>query len=102
MYKMLLDRHGSKWDTPRLRLWARCITTQMHESYEDPPDLPAFKAPESKRRRESLSEALSGAAVAFAGAISKQQTPPTQESGLSSTPQSSGQGVSSPRKVDKL
>ena len=75
----------------------------MHKSFEDPPDLPAFKPPEPKRRRESLTEALSGAAVAFAGAINKQQTPPTQEEGHSSTPHSSyGQGVSSPRKAVEL
>ena len=96
----LLDKHDSKWDTPRLRLWARCIVTEMHESYVDPP---AFKAPEPKRRKESLTEALSGAAVAFAGVISKQQAPPVQEGEHSGTPRScSGQGVSSPRKIVEL
>lgn len=34
-YKQLLDQHGNlKWDVPKLRLWARCIVTKMHESYE--------------------------------------------------------------------
>ena len=103
VYKKLLDKHDSKWDTPRLRLWAQCIVTEMHESYVDPPDLPAFKAPEPKRRKESLTEALSGAAVAFAGVISKQQAPPVQEGEHSGTPRScSGQGVSSPRKIVEL
>ena len=51
----------------------------------------------------SACHTLSGAAVAFAGAISKQQAPPTQEGGHSSTSQSSsGQGVASPRKSVEL
>ena len=71
VYKKLLDKHGSKWDSPRLsRLWARCICTEHHSSYEDPPDLPAFKEPETKKPKESLTEALAGAAVAFASAMS--------------------------------
>ena len=70
VYKKLLDKHGSKWDTPRLRLWARCICSDQHKDYEEPPDLPAFKGPEPKKRKESLSDALAGAAVAFATAMS--------------------------------
>lgn len=60
VYKKLLDKQGGKWDTPRLRLWAHCICAQQHSSCDDPPDLPAFKDPEPKRRKESLSDALAG------------------------------------------
>ena len=76
-YKKLLSKHGSKWDTPRLRLWARCICSDQHKDFEEPPDLPAFKDPEPKKRKESLSDALAGAAVAFATAMSgsKDQSP---------------------------
>ena len=70
VYKKLLDKHGSTWDIPRLRLWARCISTEHHTSYENPPDLPAFKTPQPKKHKESLTEALAGAAVAFASAMS--------------------------------
>ena len=70
VYKKLLDKHGSKWDTPRFRLWARCICSDQHKDYEEPPDLPAFKDPEPKKRKESLSDALAGAAVTFATAMS--------------------------------
>ena len=62
-----MDPHGTRQN---LRLWARCICTELHSSYEDPPDLPAFKEPETKKRKESLTEALAGAAVAFASAMS--------------------------------
>ena len=80
VYKKLLDKHGSKWDTPRLHLWARCICSDQHKDYEEPPDLPAFKDPEPKKRKESLSDALAGAAVAFATAVSggKDQSHSTQ------------------------
>ena len=70
VYKKLLEKHGSRWDTPRLRLWARCICSDQHTNYDDPPDLPAFKDPEPKKRKESLTDALAGAAVAFASAMS--------------------------------
>ena len=60
----MLEKHGSKWNSPRLTLWARCICTEHHSSYKDPPDLLAFKEPETKKRKESLTEALAGAAVA--------------------------------------
>ena len=70
IYQKLLDQHGTAWDTPRLRLWAHCICTDLHQSYDDPPDLPAFKSPETKKHKESLTEALSGAAEAFVSTIS--------------------------------
>lgn len=44
-------KHGSKWDTPRLCLWARCICSDQHKDYEKPPDLPAFKDPKPKNIR---------------------------------------------------
>ena len=80
VYKKLLDKHGSRWDTPRLRLWARCIGSDQHKDYEEPPDLPTFKDPEPKKRKESLSDALAGAAVGFATAMSgsKDQSHSTQ------------------------
>lgn len=99
VYKKLLDQHGSNWDTPRLRLWARCICTSMHQSYDDPPDIPAFKGPEPKKRKESITEALTGAAVAFAQVVSgntnKSQVPTVTEG-------SCLQATRSPRKAVEL
>ena len=60
VYKKLLDKHGGRWDTPRLCLWARCICAQHHSRYDNPPDLPAFKERQPKKRKESLSNALRG------------------------------------------
>lgn len=76
----------------------------MHQSYDNPPDLPAFKGPEPKKRRESLTEVLSGAAIVFAEAISstvgRQPTDSIKEGEHSNIPQSSS--VSSPRKAVEL
>ena len=79
-FKKLQDKHSLKWDIPRLRLWARCICSQQHSSYDDPPDLPAFKESEPKKRKESLSDALAGAAVAFASAVTGTNKPPDHDS----------------------
>ncbi len=69
-YKELLEKHGSKYDTPRLRLWSRMITAGLHGDYDNPPNIPAFSGSTPKRpRRDSLSDAISGAAVAFAEAV---------------------------------
>ena len=70
----------TKWDIPRLRLWARCICSQQHSSYDNPPDLPAFKEPEPKKHKESLSDALAGAAVAFASTVTGANKPLDQGS----------------------
>ena len=46
------------------------ITTGLHSDYDTPPEIPAFLGSTPKRaRRESLSEAMSGAAVVFADAL---------------------------------
>ena len=106
VYKKLLDKHSGKWDTSRLRLWARCICAQQHSSCDDPPDLPAFKDPEPKRRKESLSDALAGAAVAFASAVtegSKAQDHTSSKGGAAdrvSTESSSGACVSPGKAVE--
>ena len=46
------------------------ICSGIHNNYDTPPDIPAFSGAISKRpRKESLSDALSGAAVAFAQSL---------------------------------
>ena len=72
IYKELREKHSSMYDSPRLRLWARMISSGLHEDYYEPPDIPAFSGNGCKRpRRDSLSDSLSGAAVAFASALNK-------------------------------
>ena len=98
-YQTLLDKHGQKYDTPRLRLWARCICSEQHQSYDNPPALPAFMEPQPKKRKDSLSDALAGAAGAFALVVSsKDATSKSPSVSLQHT--GSGQGVSPAKAVE--
>ena len=71
IFRELCKMHGKKFDTPKLRLWSRMICSGIHDDYDTPPDIPAFSGVTPKRpRKDSLSDALTGAAVAFAQSIS--------------------------------
>ena len=61
VYHDLKEKHGNKYDNPKLRLWARMIIGGLHENTNEPPPVPAFHC-ESKRRKDSLSGALTDAA----------------------------------------
>lgn len=76
--------HGEdKYDSRQLTLWGRMIVNNQWKSYDDPPDVPLITGGARKcPRRESFSEAITGAAVAFAKAIS----PPTNQQSTSQTP----------------
>ncbi len=46
------------------------LSTGLHNDFDDPPEIPAFQGSTPKRaRRESLSDAISGAAVAFTDSL---------------------------------
>jgi hypothetical protein len=70
IYQDLKERQGKKYSTPQLRLWARMVTADLHEDLDTPPSIPAFRStPKRPRQSESLSDALSGAAVAMVKAL---------------------------------
>ena len=70
IYKDLKEKHDTKFDVPKLRLWARMIATDLHDDYNDPPNIPAFSGLATKKpRKDSMYEALTGAAEAFAKVI---------------------------------
>jgi hypothetical protein len=70
-YKELKEKHGETWDIPRLKLWAQCIASGLHDDYDNPPEIPTFSSAAPKRaRKESLSEAIGGAAIAIVKALS--------------------------------
>ncbi len=56
VYKELKTKHGDKYETPKLRLWSRMICSDLHDDYENPPDIPAF----SIRTKKSCKGADSG------------------------------------------
>ena len=60
IFKTLKEKHGEKYDTPRLRLWARSVASKIHDDLDCPPDLPAFhnETKPNKPAKESLTSAL--------------------------------------------
>ena len=84
---------------PRLKLWAWCIASGIHDNYDNPPDTPAFSGAAPKcARKESLSEAISGAAVAIVKALSTDPKEKASEGLQSICPP--GPGVSPGHAVD--
>ena len=79
IFKELQKKHAEKYDIPKLRLWARMISNNLHESMEQPPSIPAFGCPQKKARHDTFSNVLNGAAVAFAQAMSGTGKVPDRE-----------------------
>ena len=92
--KKLLDKHAGSWDTPCLRLWARMICSGCHDDYDTAPSLPAFSSTVPKKQKDTLSEALTGAAVVFAKAVSGSPQSVPQESLTDTSSMVPGAGVS--------
>ena len=66
IYADLCENHSEVYTKPQLRLWARMISTGIHESLDLPPDVPMITG---KSSRESLSDSIAGAAMAFVNAM---------------------------------
>ena len=63
----LKEKHGTRYAVPQLRFWARMVTTKNHDSLDDPPDMPPFSGVQPKKK-SSLAEAITGAALTLAKA----------------------------------
>ena len=97
VFKELKRKHNDEYETPKLRLWARMISSKLHDDYESSPNIPAFQGSVIKKSRQqsNLSNALSGAAVAFANALHG-NTSSTEKASNTDTPSMSpGKAVSS-------
>ena len=97
----LKEIHGEeKYDSRQLMLWGRMIVNDQWKSYDDPPDIPLITGGARKfQRRETISEAITGAALAFAKAIS----PPTnQQSTVQAAPRPPVQSGVSPMSKARL
>ncbi len=70
----LKEKHGEEnYDKRQLTLWGRMIVNKQWKSYDNPPDVPLITGGVRKfPRKESISEAITGAALAFANALSPQ------------------------------
>ena len=74
VFQQLKKRHGSEYSGPQLRLWARMYVANTHDDLDHPPNVPIITGSVQRPHRESLSDAFSNAATAFAKAFSPQPT----------------------------
>ena len=91
---------GEKYDTPRLRLWARSVASKIHDDLDCPPDLPAFhkETKPNKPAKESLTSALTGAVLAFTNKYNSDNTKSPQHTCTSNPP--AQLGISPGRSVE--
>ena len=99
IYRELQEKHGSLYSGPQLRLWARMITAGTHDDKEDPPKVPMITGVVPKRQKQdTLSDALAGAATAFAKAFGG--TPVQSPTPISSLPPTPSVGISPGKAAD--
>ena len=60
-------------ETTKLWLWARMICGGLHDDYTEPPDIPAFSSCK-KPKKETMSDARTGAALAICNVLSPRST----------------------------
>ena len=98
--RSLSEKHQQKWGVARLKLWARCIVSEVHNDYDNPPNAPAFSGTTQTPKRvhhESFSDVVGGGAVAIVRALSdskKEATEIPQRNGTL------GPGISPSKAVD--
>lgn len=71
-FEELNEKHDGLYSKPQLKLWARMIVNEIHESYDQPPNVPLITGmvpKQSKKNKESISEVIAGAANAFLKAV---------------------------------
>ena len=89
--KVLKEKHADM-AIPKLRLWARLIHSGHHDDYDTPPNIPLITGSPNptKGKRESISDALTGAAKAIASVL-KPSTPETPTSSSAVSPMKTAQ-----------
>ena len=72
-----LKKKNPKMEAPKLRLWAKLIESGRYDSYEDPPAIPLITGGPlpGKPKKESLSDAVSGAGTAIVKVLQQPKTP---------------------------
>ena len=72
IHTKLEKKHGDKYTGPQYTLWAKFIRMDRHEIYEHTPPIPLMTGEQkgrSKKCKDSVSDALAGAATAIANAL---------------------------------
>lgn len=65
----LEKKHSGKFTAPQYALWAKLIRNGRYNSYDEPPPIPLMTNKERSHKKESISDAIVGAATAFAHAL---------------------------------
>lgn len=69
-FETLQAKHKEKFSIHQLTLWARMIVNKLHDSYDDPPPRnPLIDGNVPKQKKDTLAEAIVGAATAIAKAV---------------------------------
>ncbi len=70
-YEVLLEKHKDKFSTYQYTLWARMLVNKLHHSYDEPPPRNPLMNTGNihTQRKDTLVEAISGAAKSFAKAM---------------------------------
>ena len=74
--EQLSEKHGDLWDRRQYLLWARMYVNNQWKSLDEEPDIPFLRGGLKKvPKKESFSEAITGAAIALAKTLSARNTP---------------------------
>ena len=81
IYDELKKKHSDKkYTDPQLKLWAKLIQSRMHDSYDNPPNIPLITGVNTKKTPNQST--LTGAVVTAANAIASALKPPEAQSQL--------------------
>ena len=73
----LADKHYEKYNDNQFRLWARMMVNKQHNNMDHPPNSPLITGGVKKHaRKESLTDAISGAATAFVKPLASHRASP--------------------------
>ena len=83
----LEKKHCDKYSGPQYTLWAKFIRMGRHDDYDNPPAIPLMTGQQKghvKSKKESVSDALAGAASAIANVLTGKSTLPSSPAKSSS------------------
>ena len=83
----LKEKHSASYTVPQYRLWAKFIQSKRHDSYDSPPNIPLITGnPDARKhnRKDTVGDAIAGAATAFAKALNRSpRSPSLSQQGIS-------------------
>lgn len=86
----LQQKHMDTYTKPQLKLWARMLINNIHESYDQPPNVPMIMGTKPQQKKETLTEVIAGAAAAFVKAVKPVPHAQISENSRSTSPHSPG------------